>query len=96
MISIQEIKENITKNYVVSLKYVRIGDEFRFVLAGEYAIEHAAMLRPDEKATSAGYFAASRNKIVMMPFGSVSLHIEPLPEDNDLIAKMIIGQLPLP
>lgn len=88
--TIEEIKVELARSETVALKYVRIGDEFRFAESGiMWTKEHKDMLNEGEHAKSAGYFMLTKDKIYMMNYGSVSLKLDPLPEDKQMIFNLL-------
>lgn len=82
--TIQEIK---ALSYGI-VKYVRIGNEFRFGDINQ--TEHRSLVQPNETAISAGYFAFDNESKIFKVYGlSMSLSLEPADDDKERIIESI-------
>lgn len=68
---------------IASLKYVRVGDEYRFVVAGSLTTpDHKDMLNPGETPTSAAYVSVA-DGVVRVQGESMTLKMGRASDDED-------------
>ncbi len=88
MVTADDIKQVLLDNYVVYVKYVRVGDEYRFALDADWSTpNHSQMIKKGEKPTSAGNFKLYSPKYGMGRFEwenhwSTTLNIGSAPDDE--------------
>lgn len=71
-----------------TLKYVRIGNEFRFADADIW-VQHMDLLNVGEIAVSAGFFHFINGEVHLSDMPSTSLRLFPLPEDKELLQELL-------
>ena len=88
LISVEDIKKVQADNYVTYLKWVRIGNEYRFALAGEWCTpDHKQMVNEGEIPVSAGYFKLYKDRLETEGWSS-TLKIGSKPDDSENLAKL--------
>lgn len=91
-LSVEDIKKIVEEKKLACIKYVRIGHEFRYAIAGGY-IEHWQLVKDGETPTSAGFFSLfNDNTLHLNEMPSTSLKLGPLPEDGIFLKSIFGGQ----
>lgn len=90
MLTVEEIKTIVKKGNPANVKYVRIGNEFRYaVVAGP--IEHRHLVMPDETPKSAGFFTLYRDNLFYLHnMPSSSLRLGPIADDEELLKVIFL------
>ena len=81
---IQDVRNIIEKNNQACIKYVRVGNDFRFALT-DGPIYHSDLVGQDEVVTSAGFFIILIDRVHVMSTASTSLKLGPKLEDEKLL-----------
>jgi len=89
-LSIQEIKAIVDEGNPANIKYVRVGNEFRYApVAGP--IEHKHLVAPHETPKSAGFFTLFRNNLFYLhTMPSTSLRLGPHDDDEQLLKDIFL------
>jgi hypothetical protein len=98
LVSIDEIRKDLESHYATYLKYVRVGNEYRFALAAEWSTpDHKQMIQDGETATSAAYCkvyrptdAEPQGELEMSGYSS-TLGIGQAADDMENITKLLLG-----
>jgi len=91
-LSVEEIKIKCKEDKFASIKYVRIGNDFRYAVAGGYT-EHWELVEKGEIPTSAGFFSLFHdNELHLHETPSTSLKLGPLKEDSDFLKTIFEAQ----
>lgn len=90
LLSVEQINAKLTKSGYTVVKYVKVNGEFRFVEIID-GPEHRQMITPNETAQSAGFVTIDREGNYAKAYGnSMSLSLEPAPEDSNLIKGIFL------
>lgn len=93
IISVEDIKKILVDNYVVYVKYVRIGDTYQFALDAEWCTpKHSQMVQNGETAKSAGGFKLYRDRLEWETLYSTTLHIGVAQDDEDNLTKLFFKE----
>jgi hypothetical protein len=88
-ISVDDIKKVLVDNYVVYVKYVRVGETYRFALDAEWSTpKHSQMVKKGETATSAGGFKLYRDRFEWETRYSTTLHIGVAQDDEKNLTEL--------
>lgn len=89
IISVEDIKKVLVDNYVVYVKFVRIGDTYRFALDADwFTPSHAQMVLKGETAKSAGNFKLYRDHLQWENTWSSTLMLGTVQGDHDNLVKL--------
>jgi hypothetical protein len=89
LIPVDDIKKILEDNYVVYVKYVRIGDWYRFALAAEWATPSHVKMADKDKPVSAGTFKLYRDGRFEWESGySMTLRVGAAADDEDRLKKL--------
>lgn len=93
LLTLPEIKNTLNRWNFATLKYVRIGDEFSFVMGGlTDGPAHCDMLTKNESATSAGMCVLDGNTKEVHPIGeSTTLQLKPAPDDGPRLTQLFFS-----
>lgn len=92
LISTEDIKRMLVDNYVVYVKYVRVGNEYRFALDAEWSTpNHSQMIQKGEIPISAGAFKLYRDRFEWENQWSTTLSIGTAPDDEANLTKLFGG-----
>jgi hypothetical protein len=92
MISIEEIKKVLVDNYVVYVKFVRIGDTYRFALNADcFAPSHSQMVQKGETAKSAGSFKLYRDRFEWENSWSATLRLGTVEDDEKNLCELFLS-----
>jgi hypothetical protein len=93
MITVAEIKQILKDNYVVYIKYVRIGNEYRFVLDADwYTPKQSQMVKEGEIPVSAGSFKLYQNRLEWESQWSATLRMGTAPDDDKNLHQIFFGE----
>ncbi len=87
--TVEEIKQIVKDKKLAVIKYVRVGEDFRYAIPGG-PVEHRQLVEESEIPTSAGFFSLFEDSLLLNKTPSTTLKLGPLPEDLDLL-KTIFG-----
>jgi len=89
LISVEDIKKILVDNYVVYVKYVRIGETYRFALDADwFTPKHSQMVKAGETAKSAGGFKLYRDRLEWEVTYSQTLHLGTAPDDEKNLCEL--------
>ena len=89
-LTLDEIEQIRQKYSITHLKYVRIGNEYRFITCdGEYIPNHKNMVEANETVTSAAYCKLYKNR-VEIEGNSTTLKAYSAGDDEANITKLLI------
>ena len=83
-LSIKEIKEY---DNATPVKYVRVGDDFRFAKVDSYT-NHSDLVGQDETPVSAGFFIYFLGEVHLQNTPSATLKLGPKQEDKELLERV--------
>jgi hypothetical protein len=87
-ISIDQIRQSITAGEFVDLKYVRVGDEYRFCdISDHYGCNHKRLLREGEVPTGAAFLHIRPDGLFIDSY-STTLNIGSAAGDQENFCKM--------
>jgi len=55
LITVEKIKQYVTKSHFLALKYVRVNGEYRFCVAAIHGFTHRSMVQEGEQAETAAF-----------------------------------------
>jgi len=89
MHTVEQIKTKTLGDYVVYVKYVRVGNDYRFAIQADwFSPEHRDLVKSDETPTSAGIFKLYRDRFEWESGWSMSLQVGSAPDDEDNLKKL--------
>jgi hypothetical protein len=81
--TLEEIKQKLSEENYLILKYVRIGEEYRFLLAGDPDGPTHYDMTKGQKTISAGFCTVSLPEKTVNAYGkSSTLSLEPVSDDS--------------
>jgi hypothetical protein len=93
-ISIEDIKKVMVDNYVVYVKYVRIGNAYRFALDADWHTpSHSQMVKIGETAKSAGSFKLYQDRFAWEDSWSSTLKLGSVQDDEKNLTELFYGHL---